>query len=76
MCEEFHSEVKLIFIRFVNKSPQGNKYIGFEIKNEKEFIFNILLSTIADFTMHKSYSTIFCKTLEGKLFVKRYLNRR
>ena len=32
LLEEFHNEVNMTFIRFVNKTSKASKYIGFQIK--------------------------------------------
>ena len=51
--------MKLTFIRFKN-AGQVKKYIGFEVEENKEFIFKILLQSTCDFTIPKSHMTIFC----------------
>ena len=77
----------MAFIRFVNKTIKSSKYIGFEIKEIKckiifkfcllaiEIIFDLLLQTICDFTMPESFCTIFYKSINRKIYVKRYFKK-
>ena len=63
------------FIRFQNQIHGNNKkYIGFEIQDTKEKIYEMLVRSIVSFTIPGSFSTVIYKDNDGHFMAKKYQN--
>ena len=66
----------MTFIRFVNQMTQTKtKLIGFEIIDNKEKIFDIMLQSLTDFTIPGSLCSLFYQNLNGETYHKQYYKK-
>ena len=65
-------DIKLIFVRFVNEPAK--KVIGYEVIENKEFVFKMMLQSITDYTIPKSSCTIYYK-MQKKVLMRQFYNQ-